>query len=94
MAKIFKTDKKIRLGHDGGAKLFVDRQPVAQQLERRNPGVPDRTIARVKLRQGMHTLQVALDTDQGQGWGFFLRFAVPLNKRIRGLKWDFPAAII
>ena len=85
---------EIRLGHDGGAKLFVNRQPVAQQLERRNPGVPDRTLARVKLSPGVHTLQVALDTDQGQGWGFFLRFAVPLNKRKRGLKWDFPAAII
>ena len=85
---------EIRLGHDGGAKLFVDRQPVAQQLERRNPGTPDRTVARVKLSKGVHTLQVALDTDHGQGWGFFLRFAVPMNKRKHGLKMVFPEAII
>ena len=85
---------EIRLGHDGGAKLFVDRKPVAQQLERRNPGTPDRTVARVKLSKGVHTLQVALDTDHGQGWGFFLRFAVPMKKRKRGLKLVFPEAII
>ena len=84
---------EIRLGHDGGAKLFVDRKPVAQQLERRNPATPDRTIARVKLSKGTHTLQVALDTDQGQGWGFFLRFAIPANKRKRSRKLVFPEAI-
>ena len=85
---------EIRLGHDGGAKLFVDGKSVAQQLERRNPGTPDRTVARVKLSNGAHTLQVALDTDQGQGWGFFVRFAVPMNKRKRGLKLVFPEAIV
>ena len=85
---------EIRLGHDGGAKLFVDSKAVAQQLERRNPGTPDRTVALVKLSQGAHTLQVALDTDKGQGWGFFLRFAVPMNKRKRGLKLVFPEAIV
>ena len=85
---------EIRLGHDGGAKLFVDRKPVAEQLERRNPGTPDRTVACVKLSKGVHTLQVALDTDSGQGWGFFLRFAVPMNKRKHGLKVVFPDAII
>ena len=85
---------EIRLGHDGGAKLFVDGKSVAQQLERRNPGTPDRTVARVKLSKGAHTLQVALDTDQGQGWGFFVRFAVPMNKRKRGLKLVFPEAIV
>jgi len=84
---------EIRLGHDGGAKLFVDRKPVAIQVERRNPGTPDRIIACVKLTKGVHTLQVALDTAQGMGWGFFLRFAIPSKKRKRGLKVQFPEAI-
>ncbi|MCG3149282.1 MAG: hypothetical protein PCFJNLEI_02742 [Verrucomicrobiae bacterium] len=84
---------EIRLGHDGGAKLFVDRKLVAEQPERRNPAIPDRTVATVKLTKGVHTLQVALDTANGLGWGFFLRFAIPVNKRKRGLKLMFPEAI-
>ena len=85
---------EIRLGHDGGAKLFVDQKPVLQELERCNPAIADRTVARVKLGKGTHTLQVALDTEQGNSWGFFLRFAIPAGKRKRGLKLVFPEAII
>ena len=84
---------EIRLGHDGGAKLFVDRKPVLQQLERRNPAAPDRSVGRVKLGKGVHTLQVAFDTDNGWGWGFFLRFAIPVQQRRRGLTPVFPEPI-
>lgn len=81
---------EIRLGHDGGAKLFVDDKLVAQRLSRRNPAAPDRTVTRVKLAKGAHTIQVALDTASGLGWGFFLRFAVPAKQRKANVKPVFP----
>ncbi len=84
---------EVRLGHDGGAALFVDRQRVLQQRERRNPAKPDRTVGRVKLAKGVHTLQVTLDTEAGEGWGFFLRFAIPAGKRKRGAERVFPELV-
>ncbi|MEI7435200.1 MAG: hypothetical protein WCL16_00160 [bacterium] len=84
---------EVRLGHDGGAKLFVDRKPVLQQLERCNPATPDRSRVRLKLSKGVHTFQVTLDTAAGQGYGFFLRFAIPSNKRKRGIELVFPELV-
>lgn len=81
------------LGHDGGAKLFVDRKPVACQPIRSNPALPDRTIAPVELDRGVHTLQVVIDTDHGMGWGFFLRFGIPKAQRKRGFKPWFPKPV-
>lgn len=62
------------LGHDGGAKLFVDGRPVLEQPLRANPAVQDRSQVTLRLARGTHRVLVALDTDHGKGQGLFLRF--------------------
>lgn len=78
------------LGHDGGIKVFMDRKTIACVPTRINPSVPDRTVIPITLTQGTHTLQIALDTDEGMGWGIYLRFAIPKSRRKPGLKPVFP----
>ncbi|MCG3146730.1 MAG: hypothetical protein PCFJNLEI_00164 [Verrucomicrobiae bacterium] len=65
---------KIRLGYDGGVKLFVDGQPVFHDPERRNPAVPDRAQVPVALAAGDHEIAIEFDRAAGNGWGFFFRF--------------------
>lgn len=65
------------LGHDGGARLFVDGRLLLDQPVRSNPAIPDRSKTRVRLSRGTHRVQVALDTDHGLGQGIFLRFILP-----------------
>lgn len=67
----------VRLGHDGGARLFVDGRLVIDQPKRVNPANPDRSQAEVSLPAGMHEVVVALHTDHGKGQGIFLRFMNP-----------------
>lgn len=64
----------IHLGHDGGARIFVDGRTVATQPKRQNPCLHDRTQARVKLTKGRHKIMIALDTDEGYGWGICFSF--------------------
>lgn len=74
----------VSLGHDGGARLWVDGVRKIDRPARVNPAFPDRSQARVKLARGAHTIAVALDTDHGKGQGIFLRFIHPdakLGKR-------------
>ena len=65
------------LGHDGGARLFVDGRQVIDQPKRMNPAVPDRSRAALNLSKGEHRILVALNTDHGKGQGIFLRFIHP-----------------
>ena len=67
----------VGLGHDGGARLFVDGKLVIDQPTRINPAVPDRSRALLRLARGKHELVVALHTDSGKGQGIFLRFMIP-----------------
>ncbi|MBI3986625.1 MAG: hypothetical protein HY343_06885 [Lentisphaerae bacterium] len=74
---------ELRIGHDGGVKVFVDGKSVLCRPKRVNPAVPDRSMVAVKLGKGAHEIVVALDTDHGQGWGIFLRFALPKSVSAR-----------
>jgi predicted dehydrogenase len=80
----------LKLGHDGGARVFVDGKEVLCQPARANPAVADRTVVPVRLTKGTHSLLVALDTDNGNGWGFFLRFAIPKAQQKKTSKPVFP----
>jgi len=65
----------ICLGHDGGAKLFVDGKALFCEPKRQNPLEADRSVITVNLAKGTHELMIALDTDHGFGWGIMVRFA-------------------
>lgn len=71
------ADWIVALGHDGGARLYVDGRRVINQPLRVNPAFPDRSQARVRLSRGAHEFVVALHTDRGLGQGIFLRFIRP-----------------
>ncbi|MDD5678666.1 MAG: hypothetical protein PHW60_11880 [Kiritimatiellae bacterium] len=64
----------LSLGHDGGAKVFVDGKEILCEPMRRNPIRPDRSSVTINLTKGTHEVMIALDTDHGNGWGIILRF--------------------
>ncbi|MCE9589149.1 MAG: hypothetical protein K8S99_01345 [Planctomycetes bacterium] len=71
----------LNVGHDGGVRVFVDGKPVFAEPRRVNPARPDRSVVPVKLKAGKREIVIALDTDSGNGWGTFVRFAVPKKLR-------------
>jgi len=74
------ADWILSLGHDGGAKLFVDGKEMASAPELKNPCRPDRTSVTMELPRGPHEVVVAFDTSAGRGWGIRFRFQTPKNK--------------
>jgi uncharacterized protein (DUF608 family) len=64
-------ERILHVGHDGGARIFVDGEPVAAEGGAVSPAPATRTQVRVKLARGTHELCVALDRAGGKGWGFF-----------------------
>jgi alpha-L-fucosidase len=83
----------LQLGHDGGAKVFVDGQSVYCDPRRAQPALPDRANIPVELSAGEHEIVIALDTDSGHGWGIFLGFAVPEDARTPDRKPRFPRPV-
>lgn len=61
----------LRLGHDGGVKLFVEGQPLALETECRTPARPGRTCVTLDLDAGDHEVVVALDLADGRSRGIF-----------------------
>ena len=80
----------LHVGHDGGARVFVDSQPVAATSGTCNPAPRDRTQVRIALVAGEHELGIALDRDGGRGWGVFVCFEIPLDRPIHGQPPVFP----
>jgi len=83
-ANRFRVDRQgvwtIRLGHDGGAKMFVDGRCVLTEPKRVNPAAPGRSSVAVPLKKGTHEIVIALDTDRGMGWGIFFAFEAPKGR--------------
>jgi len=73
-------DWTVFLGHDGGAKVFVDGEQVLYQPLRINPCIADRSPVTVRLTRGTHEIVIALDTDNGMGQGIYFRFMSPREK--------------
>lgn len=89
--KVHKTGAwTLSLGHDGGCRMFVDGKPALCQAKRKNPIVPDRSKVTQELSAGNHEIMIALDTDNGLGWGIKFRFATPDGKPIKA--GEFPVA--
>jgi hypothetical protein len=81
----------LHVGHDGGARVFVDGQPVAATAETMKPAPFIRTQAPVKLAKGKHEIVVALNRARGEGWGIFVSFAPVAGKAKGGRKPIFPS---
>lgn len=77
-AQRFKVDEDgvwiIKLGHDGGIKLFIDGKDILCESKLKNPAKPDRSEVGLTLEKGIHELVVAFDLARGNGWGIFSRF--------------------
>jgi len=80
----------LHVGHDGGARVFVDGRPVAVAPGTCNPAPRDRTQVRIALAAGEHELGIALDRDGGRGWGVFVCFEIPLDQPMHGQPLVFP----
>jgi len=83
----------LHLGHDAPARVFVDGKAVVCEPKRVNPATPTRSKAEVALSQGVHEIMVAMDTDEGMGWGFYFSFELPPARRKRGVKPAFPKLV-
>ncbi|MEO8206444.1 MAG: sialate O-acetylesterase [Chthoniobacterales bacterium] len=62
------------MGYDGPFRLWLNEKPFYIDLAGNNPGYPDRGKKPITLKAGNHTIRVAMDTNSGSAWGFFLRF--------------------
>jgi hypothetical protein len=69
------------IGHDGGAKLFIDGKSVYCNPASQNPARPDRAQMPLTLAKGTHEILVAFDLDEQRGWGIHLNFSVPEKQR-------------
>ncbi len=67
----------LRLGYDGGVKVFVDGETVLVDPETRNPAFPGRMQVEMPLARGDHEVVIAFDTAAGKGWGIFFAWVLP-----------------
>ena len=81
----------LRVGHDGGVRVFVNGRSVLAVPSRENPARPGRSSVTVQLAKGSNEIVVALDTERGMGWGMYFQFEVPAAARKGRGKPVFPA---
>jgi alpha-L-fucosidase len=85
---------RLHLGHDGGARVFVDGQPVFCEPAVLNPCVAGRSSMPLALTRGAHELVIALDTCRGRGWGIIVHLeALGAAAARKGAKPVFPAVV-
>ena len=65
----------FRMDYDGPFRLWIDRKPFFTDLNGTNPCTVDKSTKTVSLAAGDHDLRVAMDLNNGNAWGFRLRFA-------------------
>lgn len=70
-------ERVLHVGHDGGARVFLDGQPLAATPGAVNPARSTRTQVLVKLSRGEHELCVALDRADDRGWGIYVSVQNP-----------------
>ncbi len=70
-------ERILHVGHDGGARIFIDGRPVAAAAGSINPATSTRTQVPVKLKRGEHEICVALDRDNGKGCGICVSLQKP-----------------
>jgi len=64
----------VLMGYDGPFRLWLDGKPFFTNIEGTNPAFPDQSRESTSLKAGLHKITVAMDLNEGQAWGFFLRF--------------------
>ena len=62
------------MGYDGPFALFLDRKRLFLDANGTNPATTDQSRKLARLVAGRHEIRVAMDTNGGAAWGFFLRF--------------------
>jgi len=67
----------LHVGHDGGARVFVDGEFVGGEAGTVNPAPYARTSVRLDLAAGEHEIAVAFDRSGGDGWGIYVTFEIP-----------------
>jgi hypothetical protein len=67
----------LHVGHDGGARVFFDGEPVGGEAGTVNPAPNTRTSAHLNLTAGDHEIVVAFDRSGGDGWGIYVTFELP-----------------
>jgi hypothetical protein len=65
---------RFLMGYDGPFRVWVNEKPFFQDLKGTNPALPDAKKKAISLPAGRHRITVAMDTNGGMAWGFFLRF--------------------
>ncbi|MEI6972139.1 MAG: DUF2961 domain-containing protein [bacterium] len=83
----------LHIGHDGGARVFVDGRQVGCTVGTINPAPHTRTQARLALAAGEHEIVVALDRAGGRGWGIFASFEIPEGCDYSGRAAKFPEPV-
>jgi hypothetical protein len=68
-----KGEWELALGHDGGARMFVDGACVLTEPLLRNPAVRGRSCVKLNMSRGVHEIVVAMDLAAGKGWGIFFQ---------------------
>lgn len=78
------------LGHDSGARVWVDGQSVFLDETFASPCIAARSAFDVSLSKGIHEITIALDN--AKAWGAFLCFGLPKKSRKKGksLSWPQP----
>ena len=64
---------KFLLGYDGPFRMWIDGKQFFIDLAGTNPCFPDEQSKALTLSAGTHILHIAMDTNHGNAWGFFLR---------------------
>lgn len=65
---------KFLIGYDGPIRLWVSGVPLFQDMKGTNPCIADAKNKVLALDRGDHVVTLAMDTNSGKAWGFFLRF--------------------
>ncbi len=81
---------RLSLGHDGGARVFVDGTVVLSVPEARNPARPGRSTADIRLSPGAHEVVIAFDLAAGAGWGVFFAWIVPEGEQAHAVQRRYP----
>jgi hypothetical protein len=66
---------ELLMGYDGPFRLWLDGKPFFKNMAGTNPCLPDESGKIASLAAGVHDIHVGMDLNNGQAWGFFLRFA-------------------
>lgn len=62
------------MGYDGPFRLWLNDRPFFEDLAGTNPCQPDKSAKVAELPAGSTRITVAMDTNRGNAWGFFLHF--------------------